>query len=67
MTVADELVVTLLVRDPDKCLRLIQKHKPADKQCSACRIPATLPQPCRPYRLARIAAHRTESERVRNR
>jgi hypothetical protein len=67
MSVADELVVTALVRDPDKCLRLIQRHTPTGKRCRECCIPATLPQPCRPYRLARIAAHRMESERVRSR
>uniref|UniRef100_UPI003F491290 hypothetical protein n=1 Tax=Pseudonocardia sp. CA-138482 TaxID=3240023 RepID=UPI003F491290 len=65
MNLADELAVTRLAAAPERCLRLLRNHRPADGQCRYCRAPSTPDKPCRPYRLARIAAYRMEHDRDR--
>jgi hypothetical protein len=58
MTPADELVITQLVDDPELCLRLLRKHRPDKGRCKGCYTLSTLADPCKPFRLARIAAIR---------
>jgi hypothetical protein len=60
MNLPDKLIVAMLIRDPEKCERLLRKHKPIKNECRQCHIVATPETPCRPLRLARVAAFRME-------
>lgn len=62
MTPADELVIAQLVDDPEMCLRLLRKHRPDKGRCKGCYTASSAWTPCRPYRLAVLAAQRIERE-----
>lgn len=64
---AEELIVATLLREPEKCERLMRKHRPLNDQCRECRVPSTFPKPCRPFRLARVAAYRMDQGHDRSR
>lgn len=66
MNLPDKLIVAMLVRDPEKCERLLRKHRVSSGRCVECRTACTPDAPCRPRRLARVAAYRMEQGRDRS-
>jgi hypothetical protein len=62
LNLPDKLIVAMLVRDPEKCERLLRKHRVANGRCMECRTISTPEQPCRPRGLARIAARKMEQK-----
>lgn len=58
MNLPDKLIVAMLVRDPAKCERLLRKHRVTNGRCAECRTLSTPDAPCRPRKLAKIAARK---------